>query len=60
VRNVSHSVQGLGESHQFSASAHFLSKQDMMLVLLSKKESAQSARSSDKSSKSKKADSAVA
>ena len=38
VANVSHVVEGLGERHVFQGTAHYLSKQDLMLVILTQKE----------------------
>lgn len=60
VRNALHGVTGLGESHKFSATAHYMSKQDVLLVLLSKTEGAQNVRPVESFSQTKKTDSAVA
>lgn len=38
---ISHVVEGLGERHEFSGMAHYLAKQDLLLVILTLKEAAE-------------------
>jgi hypothetical protein len=42
VANINHVVEGLGERHVFHGTAHFLAKQNMMLVILTQKENSAS------------------
>ncbi len=38
VANINHIIEGLGERHVFHGTAHYLSKQDILLVILGQKE----------------------
>lgn len=60
IRNFEHSVAGLGEMHDFFAAAHYLTKHDILLVILTKKESAQFVRLPESIKRNSKSDSAVA
>jgi hypothetical protein len=38
---ITHAIEGLGERHEFSGMAHYLAKQDLLLVILTQIESAE-------------------
>jgi CHASE4 domain len=53
IDNITHVVEGLGRRHEFTGMAHYLAKQDLLLVILSQKETAQTARFSEHNSTEK-------
>jgi hypothetical protein len=41
IDNIAHVVEGLGKRHEFTGMAHYLAKQDLLLVILSEKKNIQ-------------------